>query len=108
MIKGTPSDRVTGVLCLVSEPIWQKRLDMFEGQEYAREVVTASMQTGGDWDGDAAQSQDVEAYAYIWVHGEQYLDTDKEWSTERFMEERERLWAHGDEDRLLDEATPAA
>ncbi len=99
MVQGTPSDRVTGMLCLVSEPLWQQRLDVFEGEEYARQVVTATVDATATAPGNTPSGQ-VEAYAYIWVHGEQFIDLDKEWSTQKFMEEKESMWARGDEDRL--------
>lgn len=93
MIRGAPTDRVAGMLCLVDDPIWQRRLDEFEGIEYARDVVTATAVQG-----DAQ----LQAYAYLWVAGEQHLDMDREWSTEQFLAEKEQLWAHGDPERLLD------
>lgn len=93
MTRGAPTDRVTGMLCLIDQPAWQQRLDEFEGTEYAREVVTA---TAGD--------EEVQAYAYLWVAGEGYLDTDREWDTATFLAEKEQLWAYGDPERLLPDA----
>lgn len=80
------------MLCLVSDPVWQGRLDEFEGHEYAREVVTATTAT-----------EELQAYVYLWVAGEQHLELDRDWSTEQFLANKEQLWAHGDPERLLSE-----
>jgi hypothetical protein len=60
------------------------RLDRFEGSEYERITVQVEIHS----ESQPNQMEVVEADVYKWIAGEQYLDHDKEWSYEEFVQKR--------------------
>lgn len=85
------SVRGTFVTGLTPNDIW--RLDLFEGDEYARQKVKCRILTNvGDEDGKGnVEGEDVEAETYIWVGGEEALE-DAEWDFAEFQKEKMRYW----------------
>lgn len=70
--------RGTFVSGLTEADIW--RLDLFEGDEYERQVVPVKLLTKvGDESGEGnVEGEEVEAETYVWIAGESRLE-DEEW-----------------------------
>jgi hypothetical protein len=85
------SVRGTYVTGLTDADIW--RLDIFEGDEYARREATAKILTVvGDENGDGnVEGESVPVETYIWIAGEDGLE-EKEWDFAEFQREKMRFW----------------
>ena len=83
--------RGTYVSGLTDTNIWL--LDIFEGPQYVRDVVTAKVLTEvGDEDGKGnVEGEEVDAETYIWREGEEGLE-DREWDFAEFQREKMRFW----------------
>lgn len=76
------------------------RLDLFEGDEYARREVRVKVASGDSVDAAgvpsgevevAAGAEEVVAETYIWTAGEGRLEAD-EWDFDEFVREKLRFW----------------
>lgn len=76
---------------LTDADIW--RLDLFEGDEYSREVVKPRLLVQvGDADGKGnVEGEEVEAETYVWIAGERRLE-DAEWDFSEFQREKMAFW----------------
>lgn len=83
------SVRGTYVTGLTDADIW--RLDIFEGDQYAREVVKARLLTGDGAAGNVEGGQEVQCETYVWIAGAEELE-DGEWDFEQFRREKMRFW----------------
>jgi hypothetical protein len=102
--QGSASVRGTLVTGLTEGDWW--RLDVFEGDDYTREVVKAlvrkepaskNIQTDGEWDTLDEKELDTEgeeilAQTYVWKSGSDYLEP-REWDFEEFVREKMWRWA---------------
>jgi hypothetical protein len=92
---------------LTDGDLW--RLDIFEGSEYARRKVSVRvLEQEGDGIGDVArpESQNVEgeavdAESYIWIAGEDRLESE-EWDFTEFVRDKMSRWV-GREAAEIDE-----
>lgn len=95
VIPSTPASEVRGTLVegLTDGDIW--RLDIFEGDEYERQNVAVrvleSKGRAGDAEHGDVEGEEVQAQTYIWIAGEQRLETD-EWDFEHFVKEKMSRW----------------
>ncbi|KJX99546.1 disease resistance protein Aig2 [Zymoseptoria brevis] len=69
------------------------RLDVFEGDEYERVKVRATLLSKvGDEQGEGnVEGEEVEVETYVWKAGEQELE-DEEWDFKEFQREKMRFW----------------
>lgn len=92
----SPSVRGTYVTGLTRADMY--RLDLFEGDEYARQTVQPRLLTT---EGDPAtghgnvEGELVSAQTYIWIVGTHRLE-DREWDFAEFVRDKLRFWAHED------------
>jgi len=103
------SVRGTVVQGLTREDMW--RLDLFEGDEYARRKVkvmvdmevqveeSAPIDTlrhaQEEREGTMEEQEELEAETYIWIAGQHRLE-DKEWDFDEFVREKMWRWAPGE------------
>lgn len=100
----TSSVRGTLVEGLTDGDVW--RLDIFEGDEYARRKVKVRVLGQGRKDGafgeegmgdltqaeeDNVETEEVEAETYIWITGENRLEAE-EWDFAEFVKEKMARW----------------
>ncbi len=83
--------RGTFVTGLTDGDLW--RLDIFEGNEYARRKVRLRVLSTEDGKEDE-ESEAVEAETYVWVAGEEKLEKG-EWDFEAFRREKMSAWVGG-------------
>ncbi|KAF2483670.1 AIG2-like family-domain-containing protein [Neohortaea acidophila] len=81
------SVRGTYVTNLTDADIW--RLDIFEGDQYAREVVRVRLLLADD--AGSAEGEEVVCETYVWIAGAAELE-DGEWDFEQFRREKMRFW----------------
>lgn len=83
--------RGTYVTGLTDGDIW--RLDIFEGREYSRQKVKARVltQVGDDAGEGNVEGNEVEADTYLWIAGEDRLES-SEWDFGEFQREKMRFW----------------
>lgn len=76
---------------LTDADIW--RLDVFEGDEYARREAKVKILTEvGDESGAGnVEGEEVVVETYIWIAGEDRLE-EKEWDFGEFQREKMRFW----------------
>lgn len=76
-----------------------RKLDMFEGGDYERRLVKPRLLTAAGKDAATGEGnvegEEVECQTYIWIGGEQHLET-KEWDFEKFQKEKMKFWVAGD------------
>jgi len=84
------------------------RLDIFEGDQYKRDVVKVQVFKDVELDQaapeDAAEPEvvdEVEAQTYIWLDGEETLEPE-EWDFEAFKRDKMRAWMGIDDDDAVD------
>ena len=71
----------------------QWRLDLFEGDQYTRNVVKVRLvQRRGE-----AEGKEVEAYTYVWCEGKDDLE-DREWDFDEFRREKMGRWIGANEE----------
>lgn len=88
----TSSVRGTLVTGLTDGDIW--RLDIFEGDEYERRDVSVRVLEGKGRAGaeqEDVEGEEVSAQTYIWIAGEQRLESG-EWDFEHFVKEKMSRW----------------
>ena len=99
------SVRGTVVQGLTREDMW--RLDLFEGDEYARRKVRVTMDVNVEVKESAPmdtlrhtqkegeeEQEELEAETYIWIAGQHRLE-DTEWDFDEFVREKMWRWAPG-------------
>ncbi|KAI9880915.1 MAG: hypothetical protein M1830_009983 [Pleopsidium flavum] len=86
--------RGTFVKGLTDGDIW--RLDIFEGDEYARQEVRVRLlsEVGEESEKEEEEREMVEAETYVWVAGKGNLETG-EWDFEGFRREKMGAWVGG-------------
>ncbi|KAF2716535.1 hypothetical protein K431DRAFT_13249 [Polychaeton citri CBS 116435] len=93
VIPATTESTVRGsyVTGLTENDIW--RLDIFEGDQYAREKVKVKiLTTVGDEKGEGnVEGEEVEAETYIWIAPKHELE-EVEWDFAEFQREKMRFW----------------
>lgn len=88
---GREKDEVDGDLSYVPSDDYLAMLDEFEGDDYARLPVTVHTASG-----------EIQATAWVWIAGEDWLDLSSGWSFADFVEKRLESWlAMSDEDFLV-------
>ena len=70
----------------------QWRLDIFEGDQYARVKVRPRL-----LDANGNQGKEVETETYIWIAPKEELE-DREWDFEEFRKEKMARWVGGTEE----------
>ena len=89
--------RGTVVTGLTTGDLW--RLDIFEGDEYARKKVKVRvLDAVGDEEtgsGNVEGEEEVEVETYIWIAGEDKLE-DGEWDFKEFQKEKMKRWVGED------------
>jgi hypothetical protein len=98
--------RGTLVSGLTDADIW--RLDIFEGNEYARRKVKVRLLRGEevedvgkvltDAELEAVKGEEVEVEAYVWVAGKQRLEA-REWDFGEFVREKMGRWVGREAER---------
>jgi hypothetical protein len=75
------------------------RLDIFEGNEYARKKVTAIvLAKAGDDSGEGnVEGDEAETETYVWISGEYRLEPG-EWDFKEFVKEKMARWAGSHEE----------
>ncbi|KZF20325.1 hypothetical protein L228DRAFT_250000 [Xylona heveae TC161] len=99
--------RGTFVSGLSQSDVW--RLDVFEGDEYARKPVTVkALSKIGDESGEGnIEGEALEAETYIWIAGEDKLEK-REWDFGEFRKEKLSRWAGSSKEyQDVDEAVRA-
>jgi hypothetical protein len=69
-----------------------KRLDIFEGDEYAREKVTVEVLNEDNDKVEKKTSTQVELETYVWIAGEDKLEPG-EWDFDEFMKVKMDYWS---------------
>lgn len=94
--------RGTYVTGLTDADLW--RLDIFEGDEYERQVVKVKLlDVVGAADGEGnVEGDEVEAETYVWIAGEDRLE-EAEWDFAEFEREKMKFWdgSAGERDDIL-------
>ncbi len=91
--------RGTFVSGLTDGDIW--RLDIFEGDEYARQIVKVRVMSNAGEESRQEKEEDedeeVGAETYVWIAGKEDLETG-EWDFEGFRREKMSAWVGGGEE----------
>eukprot|EP01120_Amphizonella_sp_Union-15-10_P012057 TRINITY_DN5297_c0_g3_i2.p1 TRINITY_DN5297_c0_g3~~TRINITY_DN5297_c0_g3_i2.p1 ORF type:complete len:176 (-),score=26.77 TRINITY_DN5297_c0_g3_i2:95-622(-) len=72
--------KVVGLLCHVPSQSYQRRLDIFEGEDY--EVATVNVELMDEADQKIFGTKTILAKTYLWRKGAKFLDIDKPWAFE--------------------------
>lgn len=80
------------------------RLDIFEGSQYTRQVVTVNVLKDVELDElareDAEVVEEVQAQTYVWQEGEATLEK-SEWDFEEFKRDKMLAWMGMEDDELV-------
>ena len=89
----SPGSTVRGTFTtgLTDADIW--RLDIFEGDQYTREIVIPRIlaETGDEDGSERVEGEEVEAETYIFTAPADELE-DREWDFAEFQREKMRFW----------------
>lgn len=69
-----------------------KRLDIFEGDEYAREKVTVEILNEANDENEKKTNTKLEVETYVWIAGEDKLEPG-EWDLDEFMKVKMDHWS---------------
>ncbi|KAF1991160.1 hypothetical protein K402DRAFT_389357 [Aulographum hederae CBS 113979] len=106
-----PDATVRGTLVtpLTSADIF--RLDIFEGDQYERQLVKVRplVEVGDEsGEGNVEGEEEVEAETYVWIAGERHLEMGEEWDYGEFVREKIGRWVGTSEEyEEVDEAVRA-